>query len=51
MILVNLLCHKALLAGGLIQTPKVRLYFRKVAGGHKALLAGGLIQTHKGVDY
>ena len=38
-------CHKALLAGGLIQTQKFEEVVRKKKEGHKALLAGGLIQT------
>ena len=36
--------HKALLAGGLIQT-KVGVMPQFSFRGHKALLAGGLIQT------
>ena len=38
--------HKALLAGGLIQTPgKAAAAPAAAKPGHKALLAGGLIQT------
>ena len=37
--------HKALLAGGLIQTEAWREWDRPIGWGHKALLAGGLIQT------
>ena len=37
--------HKALLAGGLIQTCRRGACLAQGAQGHKALLAGGLIQT------
>ena len=40
--------HKALLAGGLIQTLQYG-YLARSRFSHKALLAGGLIQTWAGV--